>query len=206
MSQNRNRANQQNAKRSSGPKSEGGKAVTIGNALKHGLRAQKVTIFDECPEEFEALCGSAHDSLKPQDPLQEQLVDRIAVCLWRLRRIPNLEAGIVEYQSLRNELNDVDSLISDHVREYQIHSYKIAMRNLPENLKDRRTEILNRLQKGQATLGKTICRDLEYYNALGKLSRYESHISRELFRTLSELERLQTRAGSLELKAKDSSK
>jgi hypothetical protein len=206
MSQNRKRANQQNSKRSSGPNSESGKAITRGNALRHGLLAQKITIYDECPEEFEALCKSAHDSLKPRDSLQEHLVDRIAVCLWRLRRIPNLEAGIVEYQSLNNELNGVDLQIREHNFEFHIPSNAEAKKALPASLKKRRTKILNGLQNGQAAVGGAFFRNGEPNDALGKLSRYESQISRELFRTLRELERLQTKAGSLELNVEDSSK
>jgi len=206
MSQNRIRANQQNATRSGGPKSERGKAITRGNALRHGLRAEQVTIFDERPEDFEALCGSLYDSLKPQDPLQEQLVDRVAVCFWRLRRIPNLEAGIVEYQSLHNDLQNLATEIKKHTDPIaSFTGSSLGTGEIPASLKRQRTQILNKLGNGQSAYGEAFCRDIKSHDALGKLSRYESQISRELFRTLNQLERLQAKALFLELKPEGSS-
>ena len=52
MSENKKHANQQNAKLSTGPKSQQGKIVVKTNALKHGLRAKQIIIFDESEEEF----------------------------------------------------------------------------------------------------------------------------------------------------------
>ena len=48
-------ANRANAKRSTGPTTEPGKARSKMNALKHGLSAKAVVIEGEDPREFEAL-------------------------------------------------------------------------------------------------------------------------------------------------------
>jgi hypothetical protein len=48
-------ANRQNAKLSTGPKSEHGKRVSSMNAPKHRLTAQHLTLFDETEEDFSSL-------------------------------------------------------------------------------------------------------------------------------------------------------
>jgi hypothetical protein len=47
-------ANRRNAGRSTGPKTAAGKDRAKGNALKHGLTAAQITVFDEHPEDFES--------------------------------------------------------------------------------------------------------------------------------------------------------
>jgi len=57
-------ANRRNAQLTTGPKTERGKEASRMNALKHGLTAQQVTLFDERAEDFEAfhaeLLGAWH--------------------------------------------------------------------------------------------------------------------------------------------------
>ena len=48
-------ANRRNAKKSSGPRTAGGKSIAKLNASKHGLLAEQVVIPGEDFEEFEAL-------------------------------------------------------------------------------------------------------------------------------------------------------
>jgi len=201
MTTNRKRANQQNAKQSTGPKSVAGKRAVRHNALAHGLRAKDVVVLGEKAADFEALRASLYETLKPADALQEQLVERIAVSLWRLRRIPSFEAGILEYQSLENRLQEIDLEISQErdreiERQLAILNFSLTVPDhpiaVPPQLSRRRTTIENKMDKGLSHLGKVFCRDVETHDALGKLTRYESQISRELYRALSQLERLQT--------------
>ena len=111
MSQNRKRANRQNSHKSTGPKTRSGKLTASQNALKHGLRAKHAVIFDEDPRDLEELNRSVHASLNPQNPFEERLVDRIVICIWRLNRIPKLEAGTIEYQMLSNRFGKVSAKI-----------------------------------------------------------------------------------------------
>jgi hypothetical protein len=88
-------ANRRNAEKSTGPKTEAGKAVVAGSALKHGLTADKVVCFDERWEDFMASHAALRDALDPQDAFEEQLVERIALCAWRLRRASRVEAEMI---------------------------------------------------------------------------------------------------------------
>ena len=47
-------ANRKNAKKSSGPRTDNGKARASYNALKHGLTAERLLLPGESAEEFEA--------------------------------------------------------------------------------------------------------------------------------------------------------
>jgi hypothetical protein len=195
MSSNRNRANQQNATLSTGPRTKRGKRASRNNAMKHGLRAQQVVILDENPKDFEALHTSLRESFNPNGTYQESLVQRITICFWRLLRIPKLEAGILEYQKLCEELSSVSRKID---QEIQLNDYSDTYTDpeatLPQDLIDHETRLRNELSKGVSAYGEAFDRFIQSNGAFEKLMRYESHLSRELYRALSQLEHEQARA------------
>jgi hypothetical protein len=90
-------ANRQNAQKSTGPKTENGKAVSKLNALKHGLLAQTVVVrghqLKESTNEFKKLCQEFYADLNPVGPLEEMLVGQIVTAAWRLRRARSAESG-----------------------------------------------------------------------------------------------------------------
>ena len=87
-------ANRANARKSTGPKTETGKAQSRLNAVKHGLTARLIVIGDEDPAEFEELRAGLMEQYDPQLPDERELVEYLAGVLWRLRRIPLFAAGI----------------------------------------------------------------------------------------------------------------
>jgi hypothetical protein len=110
MAQQRAEANRINAQRSSGPRTELGKSRSKMNALKHGLSAKKIVIGDEDPRDFEALRAALEQDFQPETALELELVGQLAGLLWRLRRVPAIEATIVKereetaYASLCSEI------------------------------------------------------------------------------------------------------
>ena len=90
-------ANRRNGARSTGPRTKSGKARSRRNALKHGLSAEQVVIPGEDPAAFEALRSDLIEHYQPADPVAEHLVDQVAACIWRLKRVPEIEAGIFSY-------------------------------------------------------------------------------------------------------------
>jgi hypothetical protein len=90
-------ANRRNAKRSTGPKTEKGKAMSRRNALKHGLTAERMLLDDENAEHFEALCEQLRLELKPVGVREEMCVDRLAQTQWRLMRVPGYEVEILKW-------------------------------------------------------------------------------------------------------------
>lgn len=96
-------ASRRNAEKSTGPRTESGKARSSRNALKHGLSAEQVVIFDEDPAAFDNLRDDLYALYQPADPVAENLVEQVAACIWRLRRVPQIEAGIFEHHYGRRQ-------------------------------------------------------------------------------------------------------
>ena len=92
MSNVRIAANRANAQRSTGPKTDLGKAASSRNAIRHGLTGKQVVINGEDPAAYEALRQDLIASYQPANAAESTLVDEIAQCFWRLQRARALEA------------------------------------------------------------------------------------------------------------------
>jgi hypothetical protein len=90
-------ANRQNATRSCGPKTEGGKAVSSRNALKHGIFAGKLFSQTEQAErlEYEDLAAQLVDHYQPIGFKQELLLEQIYTELVRSGRILKYEQRVL---------------------------------------------------------------------------------------------------------------
>ena len=89
-------ANRANARKSTGPRSQGGKARSRLNSWKHGLTAKMLIIVGECADDFERLRAELMEEHDPQSALVCELVQQLAGILWCLRRVPLFEAAILE--------------------------------------------------------------------------------------------------------------
>jgi hypothetical protein len=115
-------ANRKNAKRSTGPRTERGKAIARFNAVTLGLFAKHVVI-PICdgykPErDFQLLLDGLHQDFKPAGFYEEWLVVKIAGCMWRLRRATRCESGSVRQVALRKpDRYDNNQIIEGFGRE-----------------------------------------------------------------------------------------
>lgn len=76
-----------------GPKTPEGKARSAQNALRHGLRASRFLLLPhEDPEAFRELVEELRRVHAPADPVERELVDAIAIAMWREARADRLEA------------------------------------------------------------------------------------------------------------------
>ena len=89
------RANRRNAQRSTGPRTEPGKARSSQNATAHGLFCKELLLPGEDSAELRRLRHGLYVSQSPQDALERELVDRIVAAQWRLRRIPAAERVVL---------------------------------------------------------------------------------------------------------------
>ncbi len=83
------KANRENAKKSTGPKTVRGKAFSRRNAVKHGLFVNSVTDFEalyEDPKQYQELLNGLWDQYQPVGRAEEMEVERIALSCWRLKR------------------------------------------------------------------------------------------------------------------------
>ncbi len=90
-------ANRLNAQASTGPRTAEGKAASSGNALTHGLTARTVLLAGEDPEEYRRLRESMIAELRPEGALESELVEQIVSVLWRMRRVPAVEAALTAW-------------------------------------------------------------------------------------------------------------
>ena len=161
-------ANRQNAQKSTGPRTKSGKVRSSGSALKHGLSAEQVVIFDEDPAAFEALRDDLYAHYQPSDPVDDALVEQVAGCIWRLRRVPEIEAAIIEY----------------HYFDRQADRARMSEFNLMSGAEER--EAIGRQHERRPVLGDVFERS---QRSLSSLIRIAGVIEGSMYRAIRELER-----------------
>jgi len=83
-------ANRENAQKSTGPRTEEGRAAVALNALKTGLTGRTVLIeADEAPL-YRKLAADFNQDLQPVGPQENALVQSVIDLHWRLEQIPGL--------------------------------------------------------------------------------------------------------------------
>jgi hypothetical protein len=90
------KANQENAKKSTGPKTVEGKQRSSMNAMTHGIFAQIPILPGEDRENFTALANAINQTYKPQDAMEVILVERITVASFRQIRLREVEAAHIK--------------------------------------------------------------------------------------------------------------
>jgi len=109
------KANQNNALKSTGPITAEGKQIVATNAVKHGLFSKQLVLRDENPEDYQLLLDGLQTELNPVGTLEQSLVERIAVTLWRQRRLVRSETAHIE---LNNKPSHIVSAVN---REMDLH-------------------------------------------------------------------------------------
>ena len=191
-------ANRRNAVRSTGPKTAEGKQVSKMNALKHGLSADTVVIRGEDKEEFEAMRQELVREFAPATTYAHLLVDRLAANLWRLRRVPVLEAAILEYECLGAEQEDARETVEQH--SIPVLDRLSDLEAPPDNSDDcisaqrqlARTEAERKVPA--AILARAFINANSSADILGKLSKYEIGLMRMVEAAIMTLERAKTLA------------
>ena len=105
ISERKRLANQQNAQKSTGPRTAEGKARSSKNAITHGVFCQGVVIVKEDEPLFKALRREFIRDLKPQCHIELLMVDKIVECTWKQRRLRITESAEYELE-LREHLRE----------------------------------------------------------------------------------------------------
>ena len=102
-------ANRNNAKKSSGPRTAEGKARSSRNSTVHGLTGKSPILPGEDPADLLDLAESYRADLHPGGQVEEDLVERMAIATYRLRRIARIEVGYFDlrlrYNPMPEQLN-----------------------------------------------------------------------------------------------------
>lgn len=101
-------ANRRNAQLSTGPKTALGKVKSALNAVKHGIFTKEClkNISDEEARDYETLKLGIFESLKPKDQMQAILCDKVAIDVWRLRKVLAFEQGAMQLETLNLDVSD----------------------------------------------------------------------------------------------------
>jgi hypothetical protein len=84
-------ANRRNALKSTGPKTDEGKARSSMNALRHGLTAAQAVLPHENEDDYEKLREGMLESYAPENPAEQAIVEELANAYWRLMRLHRVE-------------------------------------------------------------------------------------------------------------------
>ena len=94
LSDRQQRANETNALKSTGPRTEEGKQRIRLNGLRHGLTGQVTIMTDDNRREHDDFCNPILARLNPDGPLELQIANLVTHDHWRLNRIHSIEDGI----------------------------------------------------------------------------------------------------------------
>ena len=158
-------ANRVNAQKSTGPRSDQGKAIASQNALKHGLRSEQAVIVGEDVGEFEFYRERMLGDLAPEGASESMLAERVVSLSWRLRRA----------ERAQNEAFDtlLARVAADPFQERA---------RLPQEGND--NDDLH-----ETLLGQAVVSDFADDRVLERLSMYERRIESSLYKTMSEFQK-----------------
>jgi hypothetical protein len=159
VSDNKVRANRANAKLSTGPKTLSGKEKVSGNALTHGLTAEKHVIIGESIEEFNTFKDSMLKVYEPVGAHQEENFIKLVELLWRLRRVGLIETGIYGNEILEFDADSYKPQVSEKI----MHS-------------DFKEGDQRKVLKNQSLIGIAFTRDSTAGSSLLKLNTIEGRL------------------------------
>ena len=159
VSSNKVRANRKNAKKSTGPRTVSGKEKVSGNALSHGLTAEKHVIIGESIDEFNTFKDSMFKVYEPNGAYEEEIFIKLVELLWRLRRVGVIETGIY----------------GNEILEFDADSFKPKASNKITH-SDFKEGDQNKVLKNQSLIGIAFTRDSMAGSSLLKLNTIEGRL------------------------------
>jgi len=167
------KANRKNAQKSTGPKTDEGKAAVSQNAVKHGLFAQSV-IYGENEGDYEAFHSKMFAEIDPVGAVELMLAERAVNLAWRLRRAERMQNEVIE--------DMIGRLVASNPARRRRECYYI---NKGIRLNDPRVDL------DDLPLGRIATSDWSSNKVLDRMLMYERRIENSMMKTMHELERRQ---------------
>ena len=156
-----------------GPRTKRGKAIASRNAFKHGITADCVVVAEmEDRADWEAVRKGVRETINPENYIEEMLAERLALNLWKRRRIDVYQAA-----ATRRWVDDAYS----HLQT--VDALRRGTLSKGEFTEPGENEL--HIEQGVRLLAMT--------DELQKVMRYEAHLHRETLQLLHELEAMKTR-------------
>ena len=168
-------SNRRNAQKSTGPKTDDGKARASRSAVRHGLTAETVIKLLEDPDDYRAFEQAVTADYDAETAVERELVLRLASLLWRLRRATAIETGLLQrsHHDARRDPNHQET-----------QNFESECSEVTVDIDERGLEVA-RCFLGLADLDK---------GAFERLGRYEAALWRQVRQTIFTLQYLQMRA------------
>jgi hypothetical protein len=122
-------ANRLNARKSTGPRSDEGKAASRFNALKHAASARSMVIPGEDETTLAELAAAWHEQFEPVGPEETLLVEKIVAADWMQRRMSRLEAEV--FNTLIAQLDEFGGAPSRRRLPARLRGSQCPPENLP---------------------------------------------------------------------------
>ena len=167
-------ANRNNSQKSTGPKSDEGKAVVSQNAVKHGLFAAEAVISGENPADYQLYRDSYLAELAPAGMLESMLAERIVSLAWRLQRAERMQNEVFEDMIERKVTNKS----ARHHRENYCRNQGIRPGD-------------PRFDLDLLPLGRIATSDWSNCSVLDRMMLYERRIENSLYKTINRLKQYQ---------------
>ena len=148
-------ANRENAQKSTGPRTEEGKAKIRLNAVTTGLTGRTVCLPTDDAALYQSLILSYEKLFQPVGPEESGLVQSVADIRWRLDRIPGLHMALlnkgrielsIEFEQLANDRSDLLDIQVMLLYEKQFRNLELQESRLARR-RDKETAELRRLQQ-----------------------------------------------------------
>ena len=133
-------ANQRNAKKSTGAVTVEGKERSSLNAVKHGILSERALLPHESRKDYSCLLEALIDEFKPEGAYESFLVDKIALVMWKHKRLAVAERASIETdsdirgyfvkKSIHKTLHGHDNVLADTLSYHIIEDYKSAEADL----------------------------------------------------------------------------
>jgi hypothetical protein len=166
-------ANRHNALKSTGPRTNEGKAAVSQNAVKHGLLTRQDVISSESQADFDLYRDQLLAELDPASPMESMLAERIVSLSWRLKRVCRIQNQTIDALNADNASSPLKKLTQSLFLKYYDQSHPA-----PSASDD------------HLALGRLAIKDFSSARVLERLLMYERRIEHSLYKTILELQRL----------------
>ncbi len=165
------KANQENAQKSTGPRTAEGKAAVSQNAVKHGLFASEPVVLGEDQAEYKMHRERLLADWYPQGYMETTLAHRIISLSWRLRRAESMQNHAIEILYKRDMLHRLPMSLQPKYAGQSPHDISAGARS--------------------SAMADIAIKDFSNSKVLSQMMLYERRIENSLFRTMNQLKQLQ---------------
>ncbi len=167
--------------RGGGPKTDAGKANVARNPVRHGITSPNPVIPGmETDQEWGAHLDGVRESVEPQGHLESELAERLALCLWQLKRVTRHTVAVTASSVGDVEIDYVHGVMITHGIQAVLDAADGKRHDLP-------------VPKEEELAQTREVRLIPSSHDLDKIMRYESHLHRLIVQTLRDLEALQAK-------------